>query len=143
MIQISNHGPIVIATNYWDSELARAGRLYCSVNAGAVRVLLPRSKWADVNEMRTSQYCVLSRGPWPAENAAEAVELMFEDHSESPYALNLTNNSFDLLPAEPEPGRDWVLSIWIQKDGLPHKAMERVCHWRRVARIPNLEAWKP
>jgi hypothetical protein len=141
VITVSNHGPLITATNYWQSALAPAGKVFCSVNAGAVRVLLPPARFGDLKDMRTAQYCVLSRGPWPAEREPEGIEIMWEDNSDSPYALHLTPASFDMLPAEPERGKEWVVSVWIEKDGAPHKALERLCHWRRVERIPCLRAW--
>jgi hypothetical protein len=141
IIQISNHGPLIVSTNYWESELAIAGKLYCSVNAGAIRVLLPPGRYADLNDMRPARECVLSRGPWPDQGEAEGIEIMWDDRSDSPYALHLTSASFDLLPAEPEPGREWVVSVWTSKDGRPHKSLERICHWRRVKRLPCLKPW--
>lgn len=141
MIHVSNHGPLIVSTNYWDSELAREGKIVCSVNAGAIRVLLPPSAYGFLADMRAAQYCVLSRGPWPSEHKPDAIEIMWEDGSDSPFALHLTPESFDLLPAEPEAGREWVLSVWTAKDGKPHKALERVCHWRRVPQIPWMRGW--
>lgn len=137
MIRVENHGPLLRATNFWDSELARAGKFFVSVNAGAIRVLLPPAQYRLLADMRTARECVLSRGP------RDEVEILFDDDSDSPFALHLTPASFDLLPAAPEPGREWVLTVWTDKDGEPHKALERVCHWRRVKRIPCLEAWRP
>jgi hypothetical protein len=142
VILIENHGPLITATNYWDSELAHRGKLFVSVNAGAVRLLLPSAMYPVLADMRTAKECVLSRGPWPAERRQEAVELLFDDGSDTPFALQLTPESFDLLPAEPEVGREWVCAVWIAKDGRPHKSLERVCHWRRVERIPWLKPWK-
>jgi hypothetical protein len=142
LIEIQNHGPLILATNYWESELAQAGKFYCSVNAGSIRLLVPPSQRASIEDMRASQYVVLSRGPWPAQGLPEAVELLFEDGSDSPFALHLAPESFDLLPAEPPAGRGWVLSVWDSKKGKPHKAVERICHWRRAPRIPWLRPWK-
>lgn len=130
-IEVRNHGPLITQTNYWQSELAQAGKVFCSVNAGAIRVLLPPSEYSALADMRQAQYCVLSRGPWPAERKPEGVEIVFEDGSDSPYALHLVPDSFDLLPTEPEAGREWLVSVWTQKDGSPHKALERKCYWRR------------
>jgi hypothetical protein len=158
VIQISNHGPLITATNYWDSELAREGKLFVSVNAGAIRVLLPPQLYVALNDMRAVRECVLSRGPWSThltpeqalsmdlprsvETAVlEGIEIMWDDGSDAPYALHLTPASFDLLPAEPEPGREWLLSVWVAKDGSPHKSLERKCHWRRVDQIPSLAPW--
>lgn len=142
IIQITNHGPLILSTNYWESDLARGGKVFLSVNAGAIRILLPPARYADLADMRTGKYCILSRGPWPAQRKSEAIEIMWEDELDSPYALHLTPESFDLLPAEPELGREWIVSVWMAKDGRPHKSMERLCHWRRVERIPWLKPWK-
>jgi hypothetical protein len=55
--------------------------------------------------MQAAQECVLSRGPWPAQGILEAVEIMWDDGSDSPYAaVHLTPESFGVLPAEPPPG---------------------------------------
>lgn len=140
-ITIKNHGPLIVETNYWYSEYERAGKIYCSVNAGAVRLLLPRAQFAAVGEMRTAKYVILSRGPWPEMRIAEAVELLFEDDSDSPYCLHLSGTSFDMIPGEPEPGQEWIVSVWVEKDGQPKKALERPCKWRRVGKIPCLAKW--
>lgn len=142
LIEITNHGPLVTGSNYWGSDLAAAGKVWVSVNAGAVRILLPPSAYSWLADMRAARECVLSRGPWPAEGKPEAVEIMWDDGSDSPFALHLTPASFDLLPAEPAPGREWICSAWTAKDGRPHKAVERVCHWRRVPRVPWLKPWR-
>lgn len=141
VIEVSNHGPLITSTNYWSSALASAGKIFCSVNAGAIRVLLPAARYADLSDMRPSQYCVLSRGPWPEQHVAEGIEIMWEDGSDSPYALHLTADSFDLLPGEPEPGREWLATVWTEKDGKPHKSLERICHWRREPKLPCLKPW--
>lgn len=140
MIEIHNHGPLITSANYWSSHLAREGKLWCSVNAGAIRILLPPGRYGDLVDMRAAKYCVLSRGPW-FPHTMDGIEIMWEDESQSPYALHLTPESFDLLPGEPEAGREWTLSVWTPKDGKPHKALERICHWRRVDKIPCLRAW--
>lgn len=139
---VQNHGPLILATDYWDSELASKGKLYVSINAGAIRVLLPPAHYSVLADMRAAEECVLSRGPWPAEGAAEGIEILFDDGSQNPFALHLTPESFDLLPGEPGPGREWICSVWVARDGQPHKALERICHWRQVEQIPCLKPWK-
>lgn len=142
MLTITNHGPLIMATNFWTTEQAQAGKLFVSCNAGAVRVLLPEQLRPLIEDMQTSRYVVLSRGPWPKEGLAEAVELLFEDGTDSPFALHLSPSSFDLLPAEPESGKEWVLSVWDRRKNRPHKSLERRCHWRRVDKIPCLQPWE-
>jgi hypothetical protein len=142
ILEIHNHGPLILATNYWESEYAAAGKFYCSINAGAIRLLVPQSQRLAIENMRAAPQVVLSRGPWPERGLVEAVELLFDDGTDNPYALYLSPESFDLLPAEPESGREWVLSAWTKKKNVPHKAVERLCRWRRVPRLPWLEPWQ-
>jgi len=144
-IEIQNHGSLILATNYWRSELAAAGKFYCSVHAGAIRLLVPSAQRASIEEMRAAQYVVLSRGPWPDRGLLEAVELLFEDGSEEPFALQLSPESLDRFPVEPPSGqlndRGWVFSVWVEKKSRPHKSVERICHWRQVPRLPWLQPW--
>jgi len=142
MLSIENHGPLIVATNFWETPEEAAGKYLASLNAGAIRVLIPRSERAAIEECRPSQYAVLSRGPWPVRGLAEAVEILWEDGSDSPYAWTWALETFDILPAEPEAGREWVISLWDLKKNRPHKALERPCHWRRVPQIPWLKPWK-
>ena len=144
MITVKNHGPLVVESNYWTSEAAQRGKLFCSVNAGAIRILLPGALNAMlvVKGMRTGKHCILSRGPWPEQNLPEAVEILFDDGTDSPFALHLSPESFDMLPGEPEPNREWTAAVYVEKDGAAHRALERKCYWRRVDRLPCLKPWK-
>jgi hypothetical protein len=142
-IIVQNHGPLIRSTNYWDLPLEEAGKLFVSCNAGAVRILVPRAFRRIIDEMRSGcrYHVVISRGPWTSKNLKEAVEILFEDGTDGPFCLHLSPESFDSLPGEPEPGRDWVVSVWDLKKGRPHKALERPAHWRRVPEIPWLKPW--
>lgn len=141
MIQITNHGPLITATDYWQSDLERAGKLFATVNAGAIRLMLPRVHREIINDLRTAKHCVLSRGPWPDEGLFDAVEILFDDGTDDPFAIHLSPESFALLPAEPPRKQEWVLSVWDVKRGRPHKALERRCYWRRVEKLPCLLPW--
>jgi len=140
-MQITNHGPLILATDYWDSAAAAAGKVICSPMAGAIRCLLPRPLWRVINELREATHAVLSRGPWPEVGLPDATEILWDDGSDSPHAWHLSPESWLLLPAAPEPGREWTITLWTARKGRPHKALERVCHWRRVEHIPCLRAW--
>lgn len=142
IITVENHGPLIVRTNYYESDLCAAGKIYVSVNAGAIRILFPPSRWRDMTTLRQSKFCILSRGAWPEMKCDEAVEIMFEDYSDAPYALHLSPESFDMLPAKPDAGREWVVTVWTLKDGRLHKSLERKCYWRRVEKIPCMEKWK-
>ena len=142
VITISNHGPLIASTNYWSLAMEEAGKIFVSVNAGAVRVLVPRAHRRIIEDMRAAKHAVLSRGPWPQMGLADAVEILFDDGTDDPFALHLSPESFDLLPAAPDAGKEWVVSVWDLKKGKPHKAVERRCYWRRVPQIPWLKPWE-
>lgn len=143
-IRIENHGPLITASDFWGSDRARAGLIYASVHAGAIRLLLPAKLWSVANEMRAARYVVCSRGPW-AGVSEDGVELMFETEQAEEwrpvYTMHLLPSAFDVLPGAPPPGREWIVSVWTAKRQLPHKTLERLCHWRRVGQIPCLEPW--
>lgn len=141
-LKIENNGPDIIASNYWQSEYARAGKLIVSCNAGAIRLLIPPQMRPALNAMRSAVYVIISRGPWPEVGAAEAVEILFEDHTDSPWTAHLTPESFfNGLPSQPPAGKAWRVSVWDYKKGKPEKAIDLPCRWRRVASLPCLRPW--
>lgn len=141
-LEIRNHGPLILSTNYWGSDHERAGKIVASVNAGAVRLLVPRKHADIVGDLRSSKHVILSRGPWPQGGATDAVEFLFDDGTSDPFSIHLGASSFvDFLPGAPEPGREWVVSVWLQKKMKPHKALERPAKWRRVESLPDLSPW--
>lgn len=142
VIEVHNQGPLVLSSTYWGSEYEKAEKIFCSVNAGAIRLLAPRTNKEVAQEARKAEYMILSRGPWPKKGLSEAVEILFEDHSEGPYVLHLSPESFDLLPAAPPGDREWRLAVWEMQEGGPALVVERVCHWRKVSSIPCLKGWE-
>ena len=85
---------------------------------------------------------MLSRGPWPNAGLKEGIEIMWEDGTDAPLAIHLSPESFDLLPAEPSPGKEWIVSTWELVDGEPTQRTEHRLYWRRVAKIPCMKELK-
>lgn len=134
---IENKGQSIASTNYWDSEQARAGFCYLSWNAGAARLLMPDGLKSILREMRTAQYVIVSRGPWHEQGGRDALELLFEDGTDSPYCLHLVAEQTDRLLPEDNQGGGFMVTVWTrggEKLRLPGK-------YRRVASIPCLEPW--
>ena len=138
-IETANHGPLILSSTYWGSAIEELGKLWISTNAGAIRVLVPRSMRRVIEDMRAAKYVICSRGPWPEQRRADAMELLFEDGTDSPFSLHVGPESVDLFPGEPEAGKQWVCSVWDCKKNKPHKATERKCFWRRVSSLPWLK----
>lgn len=137
-IVTTNHGPLIVSSSYWGSAIEEAGKIWISVNAGAIRVLVPRVMRRIIEDMRTAKSVICSRGPWPQGGKDDAMELLFEDGSDSPFSLHVGPESVDMFPGEPDAGRQWICSVWDWKKNKPHKAVERPCHWRRVSSLPWL-----
>lgn len=142
IITIDNDGPLIVSSNYWDLPAAQAGNLYCSINAGAFRLLLPRSLESVIADMETGKIAVISRGPWPAMRQADAIEILLDDGSEDPVALHLDVHSIDRMPLDSDTDHEWTFAVWTQpRRGVPHKAMERKAYYRRVESLPWLKPW--
>lgn len=136
-LHIANAGQRIVSTNYWDSELERAGYVYLSWNAGAARLLLPDSLKSAIREMKSADYVIISRGPWDAMGGQEGLELLFEDNTDEPYCLHIAAAQTDrTLPARDE-GGGFFVTVWTrggEKLRLPGR-------YRRVEAIPCLEPW--
>lgn len=136
-LYITNAGQRIVATNYWESELARAGYLYLSWNAGAARLLIPDSMKSAVREMKSAKYVIISRGPWAEMDGQDGLELLFEDGTDEPYCIHMAALQTDrLLPAEDVGGGFFVTVVTRggEKLRLPGR-------YRDVAAIPCMEPW--
>lgn len=134
---IENSGRSIASTDYWQSEAARAGYCYLSWNAGAARLLVPDACKHFLPEMRAAKYVIVSRGPWRDQGGRDALELLFEDDSDSPFCLHLVAEQTDRLLPEDNQGGGFVVTAWTREGeefSLPGR-------YRVVAEIPCLEPW--
>lgn len=139
---IENDGPAIIRTNYWDLPECRAGKVLVSLNAGAIRVLLPPSAEPAIPDMMAAAGCAFSRGPWPEMRLPDACEILFDDGSDSPFAFHLTRGAVDRWPTPEDQAREWVLTCWTRPQwGAPVKALDLPCRYRIVAALPCLRPW--
>ena len=134
---IKNAGQRIAETNYWDSEHAKAGMVYLSWNAGAARLLLPDLQKPMLREMRGARHVIVSRGTWSGQGGRDALEVLFEDGSDNPFAIHLVAEQCDrLLPGDNQ-GGGFQFTVWTrggEKVRLPGK-------YRQVVAIPCLEPW--
>jgi hypothetical protein len=140
---VKNHGPLVVASNFWELPESKLGKYLVSVNAGAFRLLLPESLEPALDDMRTAKGVAVSRGPWPAQGLDDAIEILFDDGTRDPFALHTATEAFDRLPLDADAGWEWLFTVWTRpRRGRPHKALERACRYRRSARLPDLRSWE-
>lgn len=151
MIFVQNDGQNILDTNYFASDFAKAGLMFVSINAGAFRLLLPAHRphmahtWrAILDDARTASHVIVTRGTSGAGLLkVTALELLFEDGSDSPFVITIGRNQFDILPAVADHGRtDLSCSIWVLgADGSPCKELELPARFRWVASLPCLKKW--
>lgn len=139
-LMVQNNGQEIVATNFWETEHARRGLFYLSINAGAFRLLVPEAHTSAISEFKTAKDVILSRGPWSQMGNRDAIEILFDDESESPYALHLDARQLDRLPAREDAGRTAVFTAWLRgAQGAPVCAYRHECYYRVVPRIPWLK----
>lgn len=141
ILEIHNSGPLILSTNYWEHDMEREGLAYLSINDRALRLLLPRQLEEVIPDMATGKLVIASR---PRNPGPYAIELLFEDGTDSPYCVHLGAGQIDRLPLPEDDGReDLTCTVWIQpRRGEPHEALRRPAAYRVVPRLPWLKPWR-
>lgn len=101
MLVVQNNGREIAATNYW--ELGTDKVLF-SVNAGALRLLVPLGRENQALEMATGKVAVLSIGK-DKRYGYERAHLMFDDGTDTPFAIESNLTAFDRLPTRHDDGK--------------------------------------
>jgi hypothetical protein len=148
-ILITQDGPTIEWTNYWESRQQAIGVMYCAPwrvdepppKQGVLRMFLPRSMKSSLGIMRKAPHAVLSRGPYADMCAPDAVEVMFEVDRRAPWVIIMGPCHFLGGVIPDESGREWKLAVWTEKDGKPYLSLERACYWRRVPSLPCARPW--
>lgn len=108
MITFGNDGAGITSTNYWDTEYAAAGLCYLNGNAGVLRLLVPEAAEGLLAEMRTGKQAAIERS---IAHPEDAWDIVFEDGTESPFALTLDKRHADLAM----PPGSCTLAVWTQR----------------------------
>jgi hypothetical protein len=125
-------------TDYWDTEHAAAGLFYLSWNAGAGRLLVPDSQKPILRELKGAREVLVSRGPWPEQGGRDALELIWEDDSDSPFCIHLVAEQTDRLIPEHQQGGGFSIAAWT-RGGMKGRWPGR---YRLVDAIPCLKPWE-
>ena len=113
MITITNNGQAIAATNYWQTEHARAGMLYLSGNAGALRLLVPEAAEGMIAEMRTGKRVTIE--PTVLLPGRPCVDLVFEDGTNTPFSVALDRRQIDRAL---QPGAGVPFTVWTEGGGM-------------------------
>lgn len=131
---VENSGPNIVSTNYFESEHARKGLAYLSVNAGTFRLLVPEAMLDSVAEMGTAEYVIISDTA-----SHDQLELLFEDHTDTPFQLWIDGQQCDRSLPQEEDGRT-DLRFLVYGPGCK-LLLDRPARYRRVKRIPWMKPW--
>jgi len=127
---------LLASTNFWETEFERQGLIYLSFHRNCFRVLLPRALAPSLAQLETAFEVIVSRGPWPEVGKHDAIELLFEDGSSSPFCFHIGVEQCGFLPspyAMPAP----VMSCAVY--AAPDKiALEMRAYFRHAPYIPYL-----
>lgn len=137
-LQFQNNGQDLVDTDFWDSALSRAGKMFLTWNAGAARLLVPDSRVEDLDDMLAADEVIISRGRCQDEDAGEKLELMFDDGSRAPYCLYLPSDQTDQMAPESDHGEDFVVAVWTRNG----KSRQLQGRYRVVEAIPYLKPWR-
>ncbi len=125
-------------TNFWQTEMASRGIVYLSFHRDTFRLLLPAALCPCLAGMRTAFECIVSRGPWPAVGKSDALELLFEDASSSPFCLHFGVEQCGCLPShDAMPAPVLSCAVYTAPNDI---ALEMRAYYRRAPSLPYL-AW--
>jgi len=137
MIITKNQGQRIISTNYWDMDHAKRGYFYLTWNAGAGRLLIPDSQKSALHEMKNATEVIVSRGSWQDQDGREALELLWEDGTDTPYMITLVSEQCDRLIPDTEQGGGFVITAWTRA-GLKQRWPGK---YRIVGSLPCMQPW--
>lgn len=133
----ANDGPAIASTNYWNSEYARNGLCFLTWNAGTARLLIPNALKSTLREMQGADYVVVSRGRSHLRPGQDALEILFEDGSNAPFAVTLDLLQTDCLFEQDTHGARFTLAVWTHQG-------RKLCfpaRYRIAPELPCLQPW--
>ena len=133
MLTIVNDGQKIRETNFWQLS---TNKFWVSVNAGCMRLLVPRAMHYTIDDIKTGKEVVVSRGPMPSAGILDGMEIMFDDHTDEPFAIHVGTAAFDLVPNEEWIEREFPFHVYTETEVIHFSA-----HYRVVRRLPCLKRW--
>jgi hypothetical protein len=138
MLTFKNRGQELVETNFWDSNLCTEGYFFLSISDGAFRLLVPDSRMQHLRDMDAATQVIVSVGSWPSQERLVGIEILFDDQSDTPFALHFGEEQTDRRIAENDQGFKVPFTILTR-----HKThLSSTCKVRLVERIPCLLPWQ-
>lgn len=142
-IVVENDGPELLSTNYFETEYARKGYVYLSINAGCFRLLMRTGTGIPLDEIKTGEVVIVTRGTWPETGRVDALELLFDDHSDNPFAMHIVPEQVDRMPLDADRDRKgqaprWTFAVYTENG----KVYEAPARYRKAKRLPCMKGWR-
>lgn len=111
LLRITNDGKRIVSTNYYESDWNKRGVIAVSLNAGAMRLLIPNNMVEQVQrELMTMQnvdgYISVEHYHDSNFTCGKIFRIMFDDLTENPYCLFVGENQFVGLTVPDDYTRD-------------------------------------
>jgi len=135
LLMIGNKGQAISDTNFWGSDNCKKGLFFLSWNAGAGRLLIPDVHRSSIKDMKSAAYVIVSRGKL---EGRDALELLFEDHSDAPFSIHIGGEQTDRMIPDSEQGGGFVITGWT-KGGMKFRLPGK---YRTVGDLPDLSPWR-
>lgn len=140
IIRIKNNDTDIIDTNYWETILANNGDCYLSIKSWTFRLLVPNVLLTDISRWKNAREVIVSKGPWLERRITNAIEILFDNVCDNPYALHITADQVDQLPLPADQDRSgqpprWSFAVWTRQG----KFLELPGRYRTVKGIPCLK----
>ena len=141
-ITVKNNDADIVETNYWETPLANNGDCYLSIYSWTFRLLVPDAFLSEIEKWKTATEVIVSRGPREKTVRKDAIEILFEDNSDNPYALHIVAEQVDHMPLpadQDRPGQParWTFAVWTRQG----KVLEFPGRFRKVREIPWLKSF--
>lgn len=135
---IRNRGALIVETDYFATEHAKLGLIYCSINDKTFRLLIPAG--ATQVDAAGAKYVIVTRGKWPDRGWRECLEFVWEDESDAPFHVLIDVQQADVIPVPEDAGRTDLRCIGYAPD--LSVLFDLPARYRAVPRVPYLKPWK-
>jgi len=88
--------------------------------------------------MRMAKLAIISLGRWREHGERDALEILFDDGSDNPFALHFGLEQTDRLLPQTEHGRSLIFTAWTQEG----EQLRLPARYRVVVEIPCLQPWE-
>jgi hypothetical protein len=146
-------GGQIAQTNFFElHDKSSQFKFICSVHAHTFRILLPEWVASAVDDTQAADSVVITRGRWQLNNRVpialvhgeDALEFLFEDHTQSPYVMHTGMEAcLGGLPSRHDEGRTDLRCLVYVASSFPRPAIDLPAAYRRAARIPCMKPLSP